>query len=163
LRHGAKVVEMQGDEQGQALLQAMQWDTFGRYVVHADLLRIAEGERVHVVIEVETKGQSLGESEGGSLTWVNHAVEIDVAPADIPERLTIDISSVNIGDTVTAADIIDLPADATLLTAPERVLLNCVPPMMEEEEEPSETTGAEPEIIGQKDTEEGDESAGGDS
>lgn len=160
LRHGAKVVELSGDEQGQALLQDLQWDTFGRYVLHADLLRIAAGERVHVEIEVEGKGEAPGEEEGGILTWVNHAVEIEVTPANIPEKLHIDLTQVHLGDTVTAEAVIDLPEGASLLTAPERVLLNCVAPKAEEE--PAEdvgATGAEPEVIGQKDDEENGEAS----
>lgn len=161
LRHGAKVVDLAGDEKGQALLQDLQWDTYGRYVLHADLLRISAGERVHVEIAVEAKGEAPGEQEGGVLTWVNHAVEIEVTPASIPEKLHIDLSAVNIGDTVTADAIFDLPDDATLLTAPERVLLNCVPPMADEPEEAeaAAAAGAEPELVGKKDE---DAEAGGD-
>jgi len=160
LRHGAKVVELTGDEKGQALLQDLQWDTFGRYVLHADLLRIAAGERVHVEIEVEGKGEAPGESEGGILTWVNHSVEIEVTPANIPEKLHIDLSLVHLGDTVTAEAITDLPEGATLITASERVLLNCVAPKGEEEpEEDAGATGAEPEVIGEKSGDEGEDAS----
>lgn len=153
LRHGAKVVELAGDEHGQALLQDLQWDTFGRYVLHADLLRLVAGERVNVEIEVIGKGEAPGEAEGGILTWINHAVEIEVAPADIPEQMHIDLSNVQIGDTVTAGAILDLPAGADLVTPPERVLLNCVPPMAEEEVEEEAVAGEEPEVVGRKEEE----------
>ncbi|WP_425400686.1 50S ribosomal protein L25 [Aeoliella sp.] len=152
LRHGAKVVDLAGDEKGQALLQDLQWDTFGRYVLHADLLRVAAGERVTVEIGVEGKGEAPGEAEGGVMTWVNHAVEIEVTPANIPEKLHIDLSEVHLGDTVTASAVIDLPEGATLVTDPTRVLLNCVAPQAEEEEETeaAAATGAEPELVGKK-------------
>jgi len=161
LRHGAKVVQLAGDVSGQALLQDLQWDTFGREVLHADLLRIEAGEQVHVEIEVEAKGESLGEQEGGVLTWVNHSVEIEVTPANIPEKLHIDISEVKIGDTVTAEEIIDLPSGAKLLTAPERVLLNCVPPVAEEPEEDELAAATEPELVGGEESED-DQDASGD-
>lgn len=163
LRHGAKVVDLAGDEKGQALVQALQWDTFGRYVLHADLLRISAGERVHVEIPVEGKGQAPGEDEGGILTWVNYSVEIEVTPANMPEKLHINLTTVHIGDTVTADAIFDLPEGAKLLTAPERVLLNCVQPMGEEEPaegEGGESAGAEPELVGKKDAD--NEEASGD-
>ncbi|MCO6043921.1 50S ribosomal protein L25 [Aeoliella sp. ICT_H6.2] len=152
LRHGAKIVQLAGDEKGQALLQDLQWDTFGRYVLHADLLRVAAGERVHVEIPVEAKGQAPGEDEGGMMTWVNHSVEIEVTPANVPEKLHIDLANVHLGDTVTASAVIDLPEGAKLLTDADRVLLNCVAPLAEEpeEEEALGTTGAEPELVGQK-------------
>lgn len=162
LRHGAKVVQLVGDEEGQALLQDLQWDTFGRYLLHADLLRISAGERVTVELPVEAKGEAPGEADGGILTWVNHSVEIEVTPANIPEKLHVDLASVNIGDTVTASSIIDMPEGAKLITAPERVLINCVQPMAEEaadEDEAAGDAGAEPELVGKKDDE--DSEAGG--
>lgn len=149
LRHGAKVVDLAGDEKGQALLHELQYDTFGRYVLHADLLRIAKGERVTVEIGVEGKGAPSGDEEG-VLNWVNHSVEIECTPANIPEKLHVELSDLKVGDTVTADAIVDLPEGATLVTAPERVLVNYTPPMAEEE--PEESTAAasdEPEVIGE--------------
>lgn len=156
LRHGAKIVQLAGDEKGQALLQELQWDTFGRYVLHADLLRVSAGERVHVEIPVEAKGEAPGEAEGGMMTWVNHSVEIEVTPANVPEKLHIDLSTVHLGDTVTASAVIDLPEGATLVTDADRVLLNCVAPLAEEpeEEEAAGVTGAEPELVSKKSDEE---------
>lgn len=159
LRHGAKVVELAGDEKGQALLQDLQWDTFGRYVLHADLLRIKAGEKVTVEIEVTGKGEAPGEAEGGMVTWVNHSVEIEVAPADIPDHLLIDMTKLAaIGDGLTAADIQNLPAGATLVTPAETLLVHCVAQAMEAEaDEEGTATGAEPEVISQKS--DGDEAA----
>src|SRR5690606_23263883 len=58
LRHGAKVVQLKGDLQEQALLQEIQWDTYAREVLHVDLLRVAKGERVKVEIEVAGRGDA---------------------------------------------------------------------------------------------------------
>ncbi len=159
-RHSAKVFELAGEEKGQALLQDMQWDTFGRYVLHADLLRISADDRVHIEVEVATKGEAPGEAEGGNLVWVNHKVDIEVAPSNIPESLHVDLSKVQIGSTVTAGDIFDLPEGAVLQTAPERVILNCSAPKSEEEEDATALGAVEPEVIGKKAE---DDSDGGDS
>ena len=153
LRHGAKLVQLTGDEQGQAILHDLQWDTFGRYVLHVDLLRVDAGERVTVEIPVEAKGEAPGEAEGGIITWVNHSVEIEVTPAAIPEKLHLDMTTVNLGDTITASAIIDLPEGATLVTAPERVLINCVAPQGGEEEDATVAGPVEPELVGKKDEE----------
>lgn len=147
LRHGAKVVQLKGEIQGQALLQQVQWDTFGRYVLHVDLLRVSKGERVKVEIEVVGRGDAPGENEGGVLTWVNHSVEIEITPADIPERLHVDLSKVNVGDTRTAGDVIDLPAGAELVTPSDRVLVTCTHVAADEEEGVAGPTGAEPELV----------------
>ncbi|QDU57769.1 50S ribosomal protein L25 [Aeoliella mucimassa] len=152
LRHGAKLVQLTGDESGQAILHDMQWDTFGRYVLHVDLLRVDAGELVTVEIPVEAKGEAPGEVEGGIITWVNHSVEIEVTPAAIPEKLHVDLAGVNLGDTVTADAIFDLPEGSKLVTAAERVILNCVAPAAADadEEEDAAASGAEPELVGDK-------------
>ena len=58
LRHGAHVVELQGAATGQALLQAIQWDTFQQHLLHVDLLRVDSKERVKVQVEVVLRGPS---------------------------------------------------------------------------------------------------------
>ena len=81
-------------------------------------------------------------------------MEIEVTPSAIPEKLYIDLSTINLGDTVTADAIIDLPEGATLVTAADRVILNCVPPKIEVEEEDTTAAGAaEPELVGKKEEE----------
>jgi large subunit ribosomal protein L25 len=50
LRHGAKVVDLDGDASGKALLQDVQWDTFFQHVLHVDLLRVRAGERAQTRI-----------------------------------------------------------------------------------------------------------------
>jgi large subunit ribosomal protein L25 len=161
LRHGAKVVQLAGDESGQALLQHLQWDTFGREVLHVDLLRVDASERVDVEIAVEGKGEAPGENEGGVMTWVNHMVHIECTPDAIPEKLHIDLSKVHLGDTVTAEAVIDLPKGGKLLSDPHLVLLNCVRPMGDDDEaaDAAARTGAEPELVGRKkgDDEESDD------
>lgn len=147
LRHGAKVVQLAGDLQEQALLQDVQWDTYGREVLHVDLLRVAKGERVHVEIEVVGRGEAVGEREGGVVTWVVHAVEIEVTPSDIPERLHIDLTSLELGGSRTAGDIFDLPAGATLVTPADTVMVNCSHPVGDVDVELAAGAEAEPEVI----------------
>src|SRR4029079_9932300 len=48
LRHGAKVVDLNGDAEGKALLQDVQWDVFYHQVLHVDLLRVRAGENVTI-------------------------------------------------------------------------------------------------------------------
>lgn len=159
LRHGAKVVQLAGDLQEQALLQEIQWDTFAREVLHIDLLRVSKGERVKVEIEVVGRGESAGEMEGGLLTWSHHVVEIEVTPAGIPERLHLDMTKLQLGESLSAADIYDLPSGATFVTPEDQVLVSCSRPAVEEEDLSPAATGDEPEIIkkGKDEGEEGEE------
>lgn len=149
LAHKAKVVQLEGDVQEQALVQELQWDTFHRHLLHIDLLRVSKGEKVQVSVPIEIKGEPAGAKEGGVLTVINDHVDIEAAPANLPEVLHIDVSAMEIGGTMTASEIIDLPEGATLITVPERVLANCVPPAGEPSlDDASADTGAEPEVVG---------------
>ncbi|TWT95334.1 50S ribosomal protein L25 [Botrimarina colliarenosi] len=128
LAHKAKVVNLSGDASGQAIIQALQWDTFHRELLHVDLLRVDAGERVHVTVPLETKGEAVGAVEGGVVTMVVDHIEIEAPPASIPEVLHLDITNLHLGDSMSASQITDLPEGAKLLTDADTVLVHCVPP-----------------------------------
>lgn len=150
LAHKAKVVQLTGDAEGQAVVQAIQWDTFHRHLLHIDLLRVSKGEKVTVTVSIELKGESPGAIDGGVITTVQDHVEIEAAPVSIPEILHLDLSGLLLGGNLTAAQITDLPDGATLLTDPETVLIQCVPPAGEPALDGVAEAGGEPEVLGEK-------------
>ena len=85
-----------------------------------------------------------------------HSIEIEVALDVIPDKLHISIKNLQIDDHLTAKDIIDLPAGATILSDEDAMIVHCVMPVTEEEAEAAEEgAAAEPEVIGKgKDDEE---------
>ena len=159
LRHGAKVVDLDGDASGKALLQDVQWDTFFQHVLHVDLLRVRAGERVTVDVPIELRGEAPGTREGGVLEQPIHSLEIEVALDVIPDKLHLNINHLEIDGYLTAKDIEDLPEGATILSDEEAVIVQCVPPVADEEEAAAEEAAtAEPEVIGKgKEEEEGEE------
>src|SRR5262245_14982673 len=60
VRHGAKVVDLDGAATGKALVQDVVWDTFFHHVLHVDLLRVQAGEKVTVEVPIELKGEAPG-------------------------------------------------------------------------------------------------------
>ncbi len=60
IRHGVKVVDLEGAASGQALFQELQWDTFMQQVLHVDLLRVDASERVNVEIPLVLRGDAPG-------------------------------------------------------------------------------------------------------
>lgn len=147
LRHGAKVVDLEGAASGKALFQDVQWDTFYQVLLHVDLLRVHAGEKVTVEVPIELKGEAVGVREGGVIEQVIHSIEIEVALDVIPEKLHISIKNLKIGDHLTAKDISDLPAGATILGDEDEMIVHCVAPVAEEEAEAGEEGAAEPEVI----------------
>ena len=149
LRHGAKVVDLDGAATGKALLQDVQWDTFYQHVLHVDFLRVLAGEKVTVEVPIELKGEAAGVAEGGIIEHVLHSIEIECPLDVIPEKLHVNIKNLKIGDHLTVKDIFDLPAGATISSDEEELVVHCVAPMAEEEEEAAagEEGAAEPEVI----------------
>ena len=158
LRHGAKVVDLDGAASGKALLQDVQWDTFFHMVLHVDLLRVHAGERVTVEVPIELKGESPGVQNGGVLEQMIHSIEIEVALDLIPEKLHISIKNLQIGDSLALKDISDLPQGATFEADADEMVVHCIQPATEEEEAAAEEgAAAEPEVIakGKQEDEEG--------
>ncbi|MCC7476343.1 MAG: 50S ribosomal protein L25 [Pirellulales bacterium] len=157
LRHGAKVVDLEGAATGKALLQDVQWDVFCHEVLHIDLLRVHAGEKVKVEVPIELRGESLGAREGGVIEQMIHAIEIEVPLDVVPEKLHLSIKNLGVGGHLTAKDIIDLPAGATILSDEDEMIVHCVLPSAEVEVEAGEEGEAEPEVISKGKAEEEEE------
>ena len=156
LAHGTQVVNLEGAASGQALLQDVQWDTFGQHVLHVDLLRVDASDRITVEVPLVLRGEAPGSREGGIVNLLIHAVEIETTPAAIPENLHININNLEINESITVGEIEDLPEGVKLLTDAAQTVAQCLPPVEEPEEEAEGAVegAAEPEIIGQKDEDE---------
>ncbi len=159
VRHGAKVVDLEGAVTGKALLQEVQWDTFFHQVLHVDLLRVKAGDKVTVEVPIELKGEAPGVNDGGILEQLIHSVEIEVPLDLVPEKLHIRVGQLQIGGELFIKDISDVPAGATVNADPDELVVHCSLPAVEEEVAAAEEgTGAEPEVIAKgKEKEEGEE------
>ncbi len=155
LRHGAQVVDLKGAANGQALLQAIQWDTFQREILHVDLLRVDAQDRIKVVVSIALRGEAPGEHEGGVVDVLLREIEIETAPASVPETLHLSIKDLHLGGSLKASDIEDLPEGALVVGESDPVIVQCVEPTVAQDEEAVEGT-VEPEVIGRKDDEEDD-------
>ncbi len=156
LRHGGKVVQLEGDVSDSVLLREIQWDSLGNEVLHLDLTRVSASETVETSVAVELRGDAPGTRQGGVLDHVVHELEILCPVSAIPEKLIVSINSLELGNAITVADLA-LPEGATASLDPGTIVVHCVEPV-EVPDELAAASGAEPEIIGRKDGEE----AGGD-
>lgn len=80
---------------------------------HIDLMRLKRTSKVNLFIAVEfvNEEECPGLKRGGILTVVRNEVELMVTAADIPDHITVDLTGLNVGDTITISDIV-LPAGA---------------------------------------------------
>lgn len=158
LRHGAKLVDLQGEVNESALIRDVQWDPFGVDVLHVDLARVSASELVEVTLTIELRGDAPGVRDGGNVQHVLHEAKIECPAGAIPERLQLNVNSLGLGQSLLAGQI-PLPEGARLLTNPDVLVVHCVTTTPESDEAvPVPGEAAEPEVIGRKkDEEEGAE------
>ena len=160
IRHGGKLVDLKGGLSETALIRDVQWDAFGTHVLHLDLARVSAQERVELTVPVELRGEAAGANLGGIVEHLVHDLNVECSASAIPERITIRINDLGVGQSISVADI-EAPEGVTILTPEETVLVHCVAAAVEAEEEEglAGEVGAEPEVIGRKaeDSEEGED------
>jgi large subunit ribosomal protein L25 len=156
LRHGSRLVELQGELAEKAFIRDLQWDTFGLEVMHMDLARISEHERVKVQVVIELRGEAPGVKEGGVVQHLMHELSIECAVSAIPDKIQVSINSLAKGSEVKVSDL-SLPEGVKVLTPPDEFVVQCVEPVEAPEEAAVSLEGAEPEVIGRKAEAEGEE------
>jgi large subunit ribosomal protein L25 len=145
VRHGGKLVNLQGDVSESALIRAVQWDTFGKEVIHVDLMRVSETETVETTVAVELKGSAVGLNEGGIIQFILHELDIECPAAKIPERILVNVNDLHLGKAIHAGEVA-LPEGAKLLSDESLVVVQCLAPH-DEAEEAAPGAVAEPELI----------------
>ena len=154
LRHGARMVDLTGAVKESALIREVQWDTWGSEVLHVDFTRVSAHEKVEVRVTLELRGEAPGFHEGGVVEQLLHDVPLMCPAARVPEKIEVGVNALNLGDSITVADL-TLPEGATVLAAPEEVVVHCIEPIAAPaEEEMAEAEAGEPEVIGEKKPEE---------
>ncbi len=151
-------LEIGGDKSGQnkALVKEVQRDTVTGEVLHMDLQRVSPTRKLIVDVPVVVVGEAKGVKEGGVMEVILRDLQVQCLPADIPDKLEIDISEMDIGDSVHIRDL-SVP-NAEIQNDPDNVVLSLVPPTVYEEVVPEaeveeeaeeakeeEEAGAEPE------------------
>ena len=129
--------------------------------LHVDFYEIRAGEKLKVNVPVHLVGTPIGVRNGGTLQQVRHELEIECLPSEIPPSFEVDISGLEIGDSLHISDVdsggLDILEEAgrTICTvAAPRVVEE---PVDEEDLEAEVDEDAEPEVItarGEDDSEE---------
>jgi large subunit ribosomal protein L25 len=157
LKHGSRLVDLTGAVSESAFIREMQWDTWGTHVLHVDLTRISADEVVEVTLTIELRGEAPGVRTGGVVDQLIHDVEISCPAGSIPEKLQVNINHLKLEESIKLADL-TLPQGAKLLAEDlDAIVVQCIVPQELPEEEAGEAVAGEPEVIGAKKEEEGEE------
>lgn len=110
-----------------AVVKEVQIDPVTRKVHYIDFEEVAFDRPVEVEVPVAVTGRPRGEVAGGILQVQTRAVRVRALPQNIPAELTVDISPLEIGDTLHSGDI-PLPPTVELVSDPEEVLVTILAP-----------------------------------
>jgi len=158
-----------GGKRRKVILKEFQREPLRGRLLHADFYEVALDKRLEVKVHIELEGTPVGvKLQGGIVDFVTRELELECLPADIPEKIVVDISHLELGKHLRVSDLklsdkVKVPAD------PGVVVVHVVLPRAEVAAEAATAEGAvvegaapaaEPEVIKKGKTEkEGAEAA----
>ncbi|MFN8667843.1 MAG: 50S ribosomal protein L25/general stress protein Ctc [Gemmatimonadaceae bacterium] len=143
------VIELAVDgTMSRTLIRDIQRHPVKRAIIHVDFQELVAGEKVHVNIPLVIVGTSIGvRLNAGILTQVMSELSCRVDPANIPNRIEVDVTNVNIGGSVHVSDL-SIPAGVEVQSnASDTVLTVSAPKTGDETPAGGEPSAAEPELI----------------
>ena len=146
-------LEIAGEQSNRmALVQEIQHSPVGGDILHVDFHAVSMDEKIQAEVPLEPVGIANGvKNFGGLLEQSLRSLPIECLPRDLPDRLTVDVSNLNIGDSIHVRDI-QLPSGVTAKTQPDLTAFSVLAPVVEEEPVPIAVEGAAagPEVITEK-------------
>ncbi len=140
------------DSSRTALVQEVQHSPVGGDIRHIDFHAVSMDQMIQAEVPLEPTGIAVGvKTFGGLLEQSLRSLAIECLPADLPDRITVDVSQLNIGDSIHVRDI-QLPSGVTAKVQPDLTAFSVVAPVVEEEPivAESEAAAAGPEVITEK-------------
>jgi len=133
-----------------ALIQEIQHAPLGGAVLHVDFHAVSQNEILHANVPVEAQGEAVGvRSFGGILEQNMRSIEVACLPKDLPEILRVDVSNLNIGDSIHIKHIM-LPEGVKATADPELTVFHVAAPAVEEVKPVEEAAPTSPEVIKEK-------------
>ena len=137
------------------IAREIQRDLIHNRFIHVDFMAVRRDEKITVNIELHEIGDSVGVHAGGVIEHHLREVEIESLPADVPQRIEFDITSLKIGESLRVGDLTP-PEGVEFLTDPDTMVLAVVEPAMMDteldlavagEEAPEAEAAAEEEAV----------------
>lgn len=139
------------------LIKEIQHHPVTAQVLHVDFQQISLTKRIQVAVPLQFTGEAIGvKQDGGRLEHLLWEVKVECLPTEIPKSLEVNVSALNIGDSLQIKDLV-VPPGIKLLHDPSVGVAACLQPVVEKAPEAAEGAPAEPEVITAKkpETEEG--------
>lgn len=129
-------IDIQGKKR-RVILKEYQVEPLKGALLHADFYEVALDKALHVKVHIELHGTPVGvKTQGGILDFVTRELEIECLPADIPEKIEVDVSHLEMNKHVRVSEL-KVPDKVKVLTDPGIVVAHVVAPRAEEEIAPA--------------------------
>ncbi len=145
-------LDMTGEGTGDVIFHDRQIHALKGRLVHADLRRLAKGEKIEVTVSIHLIGDAAGLKEDGAvLNQQMREIKVLCEPSKIPEFIEVDVSILEVNESIHVSDI-KVGEGIEIHELPESVVASVV--VVQEEELEPQLEAAEPEIVGkdEKDT-----------
>ncbi len=147
-----------GGKTRDVIMKTIQYHPITEQILHIDLYGVKMDAKVTVKIPIMFTGQSIGVKEGGVLNQSLTELDIACLPANIPQEIEIDISNLNLGDTLRIEDI-NLADDLEIVGDSSMLIASVVAPAKQEETTDEDSLeGTETEDLAADDSSEKSES-----
>ncbi len=154
----------EGNEQ-RCVIKEIQYHPVKGDIIHVDLQRIKAGQEIQLSVPIKFIGEAPGVKMGGVFQTIKSELDISTLPRYLPDEIEIDISSMEVGDTLHISDLSldnitihhDLESSICSIVLPKKVEEPVEAEEEGEEELVDEEEAAEPEVISSKAKDEGEE------
>jgi len=115
-----------------AMIKEIQVDPLKQTILHVDFYAISMDKKISLEVPITLIGEAVGVSEGGILQQVGRTIEISCLPDQIPDALEMDVSNLDIGDSLHVSDL-RVPEGIEILAEERLTIATVAPPAKEEE------------------------------
>lgn len=113
-----------------ALVKDMQFHPISGDVIHADFYEVDLTAKIQVHVPLHFVGKAAGIARGGILQPIVRELEVECLPLDIPEFFNVDVTALDIGDSVHIEDL-QMPEGVVSIAEENLALVSVVPPTVE--------------------------------
>jgi len=132
------------------IIAEIQKDPIKDRILHLDLKRVNMNKQMLTSVPITLIGQADGVKQGGVLQFQTRELEVRCLPSELPDSLSLYVSELRIGDSLTVQDI-ELPKGVEVQHEPDEVIVSVTAPRLQPVEEDAEEV-KEPEVVGAKDS-----------
>ena len=152
------IINEKKKKEREVIVKDVQRDWLKGGLQHIDFYEITRGEEVSTAVPLSFVGKAEGEKLGGVVEHLLREVKIECLPKNIPLNIVIDVSSMEIGDSLDIKGLV-VPSGVKIVNSPEERVVTVLHPTRVEEEVEEEEVEGEVEVIGKKEREEAGEEA----